>query len=112
MELTCKECGRQLEWKIYEPKSSVKSKWVAYDKILKKKHTQACHNGVPKFKTYDFVIAFWLRGVAHYKITSMNVDKLEYVFHASEANAFKEVDFITAEKFCKKMDNLYALLYL
>lgn len=109
--LTCDKCGRELEWKL----AGKAGKWTAYDKLLKKKHTQCCHNGQPKFKTYEIVIAFWLKSVAHYKITSLSVTNLEYVFLDKtqyENKVLKTVDFITAEKFCKRMDNIYALLYL
>lgn len=109
----CAKCGREIELKLSEKSM----KWTPYDKLLKKKHTQCCHNGEPKFKTYDYVIAFWLKSVAHYKITSLSLTNLEYVFLdktdlASPNKVLKTVDFITAEKFCKKMDNIYALLYL
>lgn len=106
---TCEKCGRELEWKLKG------SRWISYDKLLKKKHTQYCHNGQPKFKTYDLVIAFWLKSVTHYKVTSMSLTNLEYVFLDKTENVnkvLKTVDFTTAEKFCKKMDKLYELLYL
>ena len=108
---TCEKCGRDIEWKL----TSRSPKWTAHDKLLKKKHTQCCHNGQPKFNTYDLVIAFWLKSVRHYKVTSYSLTNLEYVFLDKTENTskvLKTVDFVTAEKFCKKMDNVYALLYL
>lgn len=87
-------------------------KWVRYDKILKKRHTQTCHNGIAKFKKLDDVIAFWLKNTVRYVVGSVDHDTLTYKFFGVQSQQYKEVDFITAEQNCKLMDKIYELLYV
>lgn len=107
----CDKCGREIEWRIHQHKSP-NTRWISYDKITKKRHHQSCHNGIPKFKTYDILIAFWLKSVGLYKITYVNLNNLEYnMIDQYSPEKIKTIDFITAERFCKKLDKLYGLLY-
>jgi len=107
----CEKCGRHIEWKLQPSKNTHNIRWIAYDKMLKKKHVAACHNGEPKFKTYDRVIAFWPKAVHIYKITCINPRTLEYNV-LDEDSKIKTIDFVVAEKTFKILDKIYELLYL